>query len=62
MKFKDWVAITNGVDEFDIYDGYTYYPETKDLMLATHGEDEIDSIFIETYEEGAWVVAQIYLK
>ena len=62
MKLKDWVAITNGINEFDIYDGYNYYPETIDLMLAAHGEDEIDEIFITTYEEGSWVVATIYLK
>lgn len=31
-------------------------------MLEKLGEDEIDEIFIEAYEEGAWVVAKIYLK
>lgn len=62
MKLKDWVAITNGIDEFEIYDSYTYYPETKERMLTMHGEDEIDEIFIQTYEEGSWVVARIYLK
>lgn len=62
MKLKDWVAVTSCIDEFDIYDSYSYYSGTKGLMLTTHGDDEIDEIFIETYEEGAWVVAKIYLK
>lgn len=62
MKLKDWVAITNGIDEFDIYDSHTYYPENKSQMLLAHGEDEIDEIFIETYDDGTWVVATIYLK
>lgn len=62
MKLKDWVAIMNGIDEFDIYDSYSYYAETKHLMLTQHGEDEIDEIFIKTFEEGSWVVANIFLK
>ena len=62
MKLKDWVAIMNGIDEFDIYDSYSYYAETKPQMLAQHGEDEIDEIFIKTFEEGSWVVANIFLK
>ena len=62
MKFKNWVAVTNGIDEFDIYNGYCYYRETKEQMLATHGENEIDEIFIEAYEDDTWKVAKIYLK
>ena len=62
MKLKDWVAIMNGIDEFDIYDSFTYYPETKELMLQVHGDDEVDEIFIKTEDEGTWVVANIYLK
>lgn len=61
MKLKDWVAVTNGINEFDIF-GYnnTYYRETK--MLDLYGEEEIDEIFIETFNDGAWVQAKIYLK
>lgn len=61
MKLKDWVAITNGVDEFEIFgiDHY-YYPNTKDLMLDLHGEDEIDEVIISAEED--WVQARIYLK
>ena len=62
MKFKDWVAITKNIDEFDIYDSYSYFRETKALMMVFHGEREIDEIFIETYEDGSWVVAKVYLK
>ena len=62
MKLKDWVAITNGIDEFDIYNGYCYFKETKEQMLTMHGEDEIDEIFIEVYEDGTWAIAKIYLK
>lgn len=62
MKLKDWVAITNGIDEFNIYGSYTYYLETKSLMLISHGEDKIDEIFIETFEMRTWVVATIFLK
>lgn len=62
MKLKDWVQITNSIDEYDIYNDYSFYHETKNLMLERLGEDEIDEIFIEAYEDGAWVVAKIYLK
>lgn len=62
MKLKDWVAIMNGIDEFNIYNGNIYFQDTKDLLLARHGEDEIDEIFIKTFEEGSWVMADIFLK
>ena len=62
MKFKDWVEITKGIDEFNIYDSWSYYEETKDLMLTFHGEREINKIVIHTYDEGSWVEASIYLK
>jgi len=63
MKLKDWVAITNGVDEFDIFGiSHYYYPETKAEMLMLHGDDEIDEVFIESDFDEEWVVAKIYLK
>ena len=62
MKLKDWVQITNGIDEYEIFSNYSDYPENKSRMLEKFGEDEIDEIFIKTYEDGAWVVATIYLK
>lgn len=62
MKLKDWVDITNGIDEFDIFGFSQYYIEEKLQMLLLHGDDEIDEIFIETYKEGAWVVAKVFLK
>lgn len=62
MLVKDWVQITNGIDEYDIYNDYSYFRETKNIMLERFSEDEIDEIFIEAYEDGAWVVAKIYLK
>lgn len=62
MTLKDWVQITNSIDEYDIYNDYSFYRETKNLMLERLGDDEIDEIFIEAYEDGAWVVAKIYLK
>lgn len=62
MKLKDWVQITNSIDEYDIYNDYSFYHETKNLMLERLGEDEIDEIFIDAYEDGSWIVAKIYLK
>ena len=62
MKLKDWEQITNGIDEYEIFSDDSYYPENKSRMLENFGEDEIDEIFIKTYEDGAWVVAIIYLK
>lgn len=62
MTLKNWVQITNSIDEYDIYNDYSFYRETKNLMLERLGDDEIDEIFIEAYEDGAWVVAKIYLK
>ena len=62
MKLKDWVQITNGIDEYEIFSNYSDYPENKSRMLEIFSEDEIDEIFIKTYEDGAWVVATIYLK
>ena len=62
MKFKDWAQITNGIDEYEIFSNDSYYPENKSRVLEIFGEDEIDEIFIKTYEDGAWVVATIYLK
>lgn len=64
MKLKDWVAVTVGIDEFDIFGtSRHYYPETKSKMLFFYGENEINEIFIETLDrEGAWVRANIYLK
>ena len=62
MKFKDWAQITNGIDEYEIFSNYSYYPENKSRVLEIFGEDEIDEIFINAYEDGAWVVATIYLK
>lgn len=61
MKLKDWIAITSGVDEFEIFgiDRY-YYPNTKAEMLNLHGEDEIDEVIISTEDD--WVQARIYLK
>lgn len=63
MKFKDWVAIMNGVDEFDIFGiSPNYYIEEKPQMLMLYGEAEIDEVFIETLEEGDWVRAKVFLK
>ena len=62
MKLKDWVAITNGVDEFEIFGFGRYYLTEKTEMLDLYGEDEIDEVYIQADEEGAWVQANIYLK
>ena len=62
MKLKDWVAVTNGIDEFDIHNSFCYFSKAKNTMLIAHGEDEIDEIFIQDCEEDTWVVAKIYLK
>ena len=62
MKLIDWVKITNGIDEYDITDDYSYYMETKDRMIEKFGEVEVEDIFIKAYDEGSWVVATIYLK
>lgn len=61
MKLKDWVAITSCVDEYNIYNGDIYHAETKQRMLDQHGEDIIDEIIINSKEEGAWIVAYIFL-
>ena len=60
MKLKDWVQITNSIDEYEIYNDCSYYH--KKLMLEKFGEDEVDEIFIDAEEGGFWVVAKIYLK
>lgn len=63
MKLKDWVAITNNIDEFYIFGTHQYYyPETKSQMLLFHGDDEIDEIFIRTDADEDWIVAHIFLK
>ena len=62
MKLIDWVEITKGIDEYDIKNEYCYFMETKDRMVEKFGEVEIEDIFIDTYDEGLWIVATIYLK
>ena len=62
MLFRDWVKITSGICEYSIYLDYCYYENTKELMLNKFGDREIEKILIEAYEDGDWIVANIFFK
>ena len=62
MKLKDFVAVVNNIDEFDIYSGRVYHATNKQQLLEIHGEDIVEDVFIEVEQEGNWIIAHIYLQ
>ena len=62
MLFRNWVKITNGICEYNIYLDYSYYEETKERMLNKFGDREIERILIDAYDDGDWIVANIFFK
>lgn len=62
MKLKDFIAVVNNIDEFDIYGGRVYHAANTKQLLEIHGEDIVEDVFIEVEQEGSWIIAHIYLK
>ena len=42
MKLKDFIAVVNNIDEFDIYGGRVYHATNTKQLLDIHGEDIVE--------------------